>query len=143
MRFYVGKKIKKEFPNYFNVEGKKISDKQNIANEFNNYFVGIGPRLSNKISSSSNINFENYLIKDIDSTFNFQTVNEENVSDIISKLIPKSSSGHDQLSSNLIKSMSNSICPILTHMINQSLLTGIFPDESKNCEGSTLHRKVR
>ena len=43
----------------------------------------------------------------------------------------KSSSGHDGLSSIHLKFISEDIVDILTHIINQSLCTGIFPSTLK------------
>ena len=125
------KKVKQEFPSQFKINGNLINDKQNIANEFNEYFTNIGPKLSQMIETPSNNVYREYLTKNITSTFDFVTVSEETISKTLLNLTPKTSCGHDQLSSQLLQSMSTSICPILTHMINQSLRTGIFPDRLK------------
>ena len=46
-------------------------------------------------------------------------------------LASKNSSGHDGISARFIKRMLDTITPSLTHIINQSLSTGIFPDRLK------------
>ena len=88
------KKVKKEFPNYFIINGNQISDKQNIADEFNDFFTNIGPTLSNEIKSPPNLSFRTFLKKNIITTFNFNTVDVETVSKTIFILGPKTSCGH-------------------------------------------------
>ena len=51
--------------------------------------------------------------------------------DIIKNLKNKSSYGHDCLSNILIKRVQNVLIEPLTFLINQSLSTGIFPNELK------------
>ena len=53
----------------------------------------------------------------------------------------KTSSGKDELSNKLIKSIINEISMPLTIIINQSLVTGIFPDELKIAKVKPLHKK--
>ena len=63
--------------------------------------------------------------------FNFVPVTEQNISDIIKNLKNKSSYGYDCLSNILIKGVQNVLIEPLTFFINQSLSTGIFPNELK------------
>ena len=67
----------------------------------------------------------------IHSKFNFETVETKKVDEIIRKLKPKSSSGHDGISSSLLKDINQITVKTITLIINQSLLTGIFPDKLK------------
>ena len=54
---------------------------------------------------------------------------------------PKSSSGHDDLSSIQLKFISNDIIAILTRIINQSLFTGIVPNSLKIAKISPIYKK--
>ena len=72
-----------------------------------------------------------YLSNIINSSFHFQNINENDVSEIINNLQKKSSCGIDGLNSIVIKSCSKSLLKPLTLIINQSLNTGIFPDKLK------------
>ena len=67
----------------------------------------------------------------INSKFHFETVDSKKVEGIINKLKPKSSSGHDGISSSLLKNINLISVKTITLIINQSLCTGIFPDKLK------------
>ena len=108
-----------------------ITDKQEIADKFNDFFTKIGPDLSDKIPSPQNSYFHNYLNRNITSTFTFKTIDERSVKDAINDLAPKSSCGVDEISSKLLKNLSNTISSVLTVTIYQSLVTGIFPEKLK------------
>ena len=135
------KKIKKEFPTYFNIKGNQTSNKQIIADEFNEFFTNIGPKLSKEIKPPSNLSYRTFLKKTITTTFTFDTVTTETVVKILSDLSPKTSCGHDEISTILLKLLAPSISVILTVMINQSLCTGIFPAKLKIAKVLPLHKK--
>ena len=65
------------------------------------------------------------------SRFFFELVEENTVSKIIDNLSKKNGCGIDELSTHLIKSIKSEILGPLTITINQSLVTGIFPDKLK------------
>ena len=125
------KKVKSTFPDYFLVKNHKVTNKQHLANEFNNFFTEIGPKLSEQIQSPDNLNFKSFLTKVITTEFKFKEMDENDVIKEIAALADKSSCGYDELSSILLKKIANSIKPILTLIINQSLYTGIFPTKLK------------
>ena len=60
---------------------------------------------------------------------------------MIRKLKPKSSFGHDGISSILLKHIADIIAPILAITINQSLMTGIFPKSLKIAKISPIYKK--
>ena len=132
---------KKKFPDYFKIGGDKVYDKAAIANHFNNFFSNIGPALSSKIRVNSSKSFTSFLLTNVTSTFSFDIVSSKLVTETISKLKPKSSSGHDLLSTYLLKRISHIIVEPLTLTINQSLITGIFPDSLKIAEVIPLFKK--
>ena len=53
------------------------------------------------------------------------------VLDVTKKLKSKNSSGHDEISTKLLKESIHQISIPLTHIINQSFLTGIVPQQMK------------
>ena len=65
----------------------------------------------------------------------------DSVQKIINQLAPKSSSGHDDVSTLLLKNISSVIVPSLTVIINQSLCSGIFPDRLKLAKVIPLFKK--
>ena len=125
------KKIKNTFPDYFLVRGHEVSNKQHIANEFNQFFTSIGPKLSNQIKQPENLDYKSFLTKVITTEFQFTEVDENDIIKEIASLADKSSCGYDELSSILLKKITNCIKPTLALIVNQSLCTGIFPTKLK------------
>ena len=60
---------------------------------------------------------------------------------IISNLKPKSSTGHDNISSKLLKYIGDIVSVPLSIIVNQSLCTGIFPDKLKIAKVIPLYKK--
>ena len=122
------KRNQKDFPNYFKLSDQHISDPMAIANHFNIFFANIGPELSKNLHSNSEKSVSSYMKQTIISSFNFECVNSETVEKIILELSSKNSCGSDGLSTNFLKRISKIIAAPLSVIINQSLVTGIFPD---------------
>ena len=59
----------------------------------------------------------------------------------LSKLTPSHSCGHDNLSAITLKSIANEICECITLIINQSITTGIFPDQLKVAKVVPIFKK--
>ena len=72
-----------------------------------------------------------YLKQRVVSSFEFECVNKTDVTKIIKNLASKNSSGHDGIPARFIKRILETTTPSLTHIVNQSLCTGIFPDRLK------------
>ena len=130
-----------ELPSYFCDGNKVITDNTDIANCFNNFFCSIGPTLANSIKGPPNKSYEDNLKQTILSSFSFDTVNKDYVLGLIQKLKLKSSFGHDGLSSKILKHVAPEVGDILTSIINQSLLTGIFPDSLKLAKIAPIFKK--
>ena len=75
--------------------------------------------------------FQVYLNKTTLTSFDFQLIDESNFDKVMQSLQTKTSSGHDGISVKLLKYLAPALRQPLTFIINQSLLTGIFP-EKKN-----------
>ena len=60
---------------------------------------------------------------------------------IINKMDNKSSSGYDELSNKIIKTIKNVISKPLTLIINQMITSGIFPDDLKIAKIIPLYKK--
>ena len=125
------------FPEYFVVDGRKITDKQEIVNAFNKFFT------SNDLSPSINQNspYTEYLDNPCSTILEFQPINSETTLKIINRLKSKSSHGFDNLSTKLLKEIKYEILNPLTHIINQSLTTGIFPELLKIAKISPIYKK--
>ena len=75
------------------------------------------------------------------STFTFTLVTQRSVEKNIQSLKPKTSTGHDDIPAILLKRVSNQISGILSLIINQCLLTGIFPKRLKIPKVLPLYKK--
>ena len=105
------------------------------------FFIRVGPDLSNKIKTPVGKCYKDFLIENIESSFEFTEINEEDVLKIIRKLKPKSSYGHDGVSTILLNFIANDIVSILTIIINQSLFNGIFPEKLKIAKIKPIYKK--
>ena len=66
--------------------------------------------------------------------------NSFEIKTIISNLKNSMSAGPDGIPTNVIKSICSFICDIISHLINSSLSTGIFPDELKNAKITPIYK---
>lgn len=130
-----------EFPDYFKFNDNILNTPKDIANKFNEFFTGIGPKLSSKINCPANKSYKSYLKRHITTNFAFETVSQNEVQKIIHILTSKSSSGHDRISTKILKLIAPHLTPSLTIIINQSLCTGIFPHKLKVAKVIPLFKK--
>ena len=108
-----------------------ITDSQNIASLFNEYFTNVGNNTRNMIPRDKHYDYKATMPAGNDRSFFLGPVNSHDVADVIHKLKPKSSSGHDNISSNVLKQIVPYIIEVLTHIINLSLSSGTFPYDMK------------
>ena len=115
----------------FHIEYIQIpSDPIEIANNFNDFFSSIAENIVSEIPPTR-AKPEDYMNEYPDLNFAFKQVNKTKVEEIINKLESKSSLDINGYSTILIKKVSSVILTPLTHIINLSLSTGIFPDSLK------------
>ena len=107
----------------FVLNNRMITNLDEIANEFNKYFVNIGRSLNDRIQSVTTS--DDYLLQHNkpETTFNFVSVNEVYIDNVINKLKNKSSYGYDTISNNHIKYARNILSRPLTLLINQCIHT--------------------
>ena len=117
------------------------SNDQEIANQFNNYFTDIGQQLANTIDSENKYPFQHYLRTPCGTNLQFSNINSTDVLHIINELKPKNSAGHDLISCKLLKEIRFIISEPLAMVINQTLLTGIFPNKLKIAKVIPLFKK--
>jgi hypothetical protein len=132
---------KNYFDQNFLVGGKLISNIQHLADKFNEFFVSCGPKLASSIVPVTGKCFTNFLAQPTRHRFAFDVISESDTLKIITSLRSKSSSGVDGISSKLLKNLAPAIIKPLTLIINQSLLSGIFPDLLKIAKVCPLHKK--
>ena len=111
----------------FVVNGKTTTDKMKIANGFNQYFVNIGTTLASNIPQGNKSSMT-YMESQVFESMVITPVVEEEVCSII-KLLKDGSAGWDAISARVVKAMHSSSIVPLTHIMNMSLLNGVFPSE--------------
>ena len=135
-------KSRTQFPNEFTIDNKSITDHKEIADQFNIFFANIGAKLSSgNDRHNEDKSFSDYLNNPTENRFNFSVINVSEVLMIINKLKNKNSSGVDEISNKLLKSIGTELSKPLTIIINQCLLTGIFPDLLKIAKVKPLFKR--
>ena len=128
-------------PKNFVIGNTKVSNLTKIVNGFNRYFSNVGLELARKIPTMNKDKFKEFLNQNRNNTFGFKLITEKDVLEIIGSLKSKNSSGFDSISNNMLKSIKETISPILAIIINQSISTGIFPKRLKVAKILPLYKK--
>jgi len=114
------------------VNNKTVNDKQQIANEFNKYFVNIGPNLAQSLPNTPNIpSYHSYLKGDFVNSFSLFLTTPDEICRVVAAMTPKTSAGHDDISTQVMKIAITYIAPQLCDIINSSFALGIVPDQMK------------
>jgi len=126
----IKKHSNQNIPKYFTHHGKLLKNPHEIANAFNDYYINIGHSIANTISQPTTQSNTLPIVNQAQSLYLTPTTEVE-VIQIIEKLKPKTSCGHDNVSAKLMKLTSLAIITPLTHLMNLSLQNGIVPDQMK------------
>ena len=120
------------------VDGEKTAGDENIANEFNSFFSRIGPSLAENINPSDvdPLSF----ITPVTQNFDFQNISHDEIWEEIKQMKTTKSSGYDKISMRLLQAAGSSILDPLAYIFNQSLRTGIFPDDWKIAKVTPIHK---
>ena len=120
---------------------REVRNPQMIANMFGLHFSSIGRKCANSISASkkSYLYYLHKTMKCKDSIMLAPTTPVE-ISDTLSNLANKKSSGYDKISNIMLKSLKDSICSPLSILINTSITSGVFPDRLKKAIVTPLHK---
>lgn len=109
-----------------NIDGKYVNDPTDIAKLFNDFFIDhIIPNPNSKTCNDTmtSMKFSQSLFMKPTTSFDINI--------IIKSLKNSNSTGYDEISTRVIKETSEYISPILSHIINLSIVSGIFPDKLK------------
>ena len=121
--------------------GSILTQSVDMANKFNNFFINIGPSLSKDIRLDRNHNYEKYLNRHIFTSFHFELVNNNDVKKTIMSLRSKTSTGHDGISTKLLKFISPALVESFRIIINKSLITGIYLHRLKIAKVIPIYKK--
>ena len=117
-------------PSSISVEGRTISDPQNIAVIFNNFFTSIGKNIQKKIFQTKK-NFSNFLKDPITDTFFISPTTPEEVYKSIQELQVNKSLRPNSIPTKILKLAKDTLSGPLSELINKSFLSGTFPDVFK------------
>ena len=125
----INKKKNKQISREFLINRKKTTDNKTIATAFNQYFVNVGPTLARSIPPTTSCP-TSYIKKCNENSIFLTPTYSEELRTIIRNM-KDSSSGYDDIRIKIIKLTHEFYVEILAHLINMSLLQGIFPNELK------------
>ena len=120
---------------FITVDGLWVTDGQNIADPFARHYAKIGPNLASKIGKGWK-SIDDYLdtIPRLLNSIKLEMVTCDKINKEINNLPNKMSSGCDNISNKLLKSLKTSIVFPLHIIFSQSLQTGVFPEKMKEAE---------
>ena len=126
---------------YIKVDNIEYYDSSGITNNLCKYFANIGENLASKIPKS-NKHINEYLarIEKNEKSLFLRPTSEQEINKIIEKLPNKNSSGHDNISNILLKKLKAPLLTPLNIIFNQSITSGIFPEEMKLADVFPLHK---
>ena len=117
-------------PSVIKIDGKDISDKQQLSDAFNDYFVNIGSEISSSISSSNKNPLDYLSVPSPDSFFISPTTAME-IQDMINSLKNNKASGPFSIPSKLLKLIKVPISKPLEILYNYSFSIGKVPQDFK------------
>jgi potassium voltage-gated channel Eag-related subfamily H protein 8 len=121
------------------IDGQKVSDSTIISNKFCEYFTNVGRDCAAKIPNAK-IPYAHYLRQGHARSFVMQPITPGDVINTLSRMKGKNSSGHDNISSKLLKTLRGEIAFPLTKLINNSLSSGIVTNSLKIAKVIPLHK---
>ena len=127
-------------PDNLKLDNKEITNPAGIAQAFNSYFTNIGPELASKISCD-NKHFTEYLSEPNQYTMCFIPTDQHEILKIVKTLKSKKLTGHDGISTKLLKQIIRNITSPLEHIFNLSLSNGCCPDLLKLAKVIPVYKK--
>ena len=119
-------------------QGQKTNSQAEVSELLNTFFVEIGPSLSRNVANVDTT-YEEFLCATT-KEFIFEKTTTAHILSLLSKLCKSKATGLDKISAKLLKECPDLIAESLTLIFNQSLSTGIFPDEWKSARVTPLYK---
>ena len=122
-------------------DGVSYTDSKSIAEVLNNHFPSIGFKLVTKIKSCLNCARQStslYADTNCENGFAFQHIREEFIRKELCRLKTNKAIGLDKISARLLKD--SVLAPVLTKLLNRSLLSSTFPTIWKSGKVTALFK---
>ena len=126
---------------YITVDEVRVYQGPKIANHFAQYFSTVGKTFAEKIPKpAKDIAYYLSCIRQNELSLFLSPCNLSELGKLIDGLPNKTSSGYDNISNILLKKLKTELLIPLTHVFNQSLQQGTFPDAMKIAEVIPLYK---
>jgi len=132
------RKSNKTVINEIQYQGQKSNNQVEISELLNNFFIEIGPSLSRNVANVDTT-YEEFLCATA-KQFNFEEITSAHILSLLSKLCKSKATGLDKTPAKLLRECPDLIAESLNLIFNQSLLTGIFPDDWKSARVTPLYK---
>jgi hypothetical protein len=127
----LGRNKQNKLPDFFiDDTGNNITSSIDIANKFNDFFTNIGTTLANKIPSPDS-DFQAQSCSPLKNSLFLSPTTPEELLSFTTKLKSSHSSGIDDISSIMLKSIIGNISCVLSHIFNLSINVSIVPSKLK------------
>ena len=137
----LNRKVKNSVTETMTINGQDCSDREIIVENFSTFFATIGEKNEHNIHTHEGSHFSNYLTDDIKCKFAFHLIDNNATIRIIKHTKISTGKGHDGISSEFLKLITNDISKCITVIINQSLTSGIFPNSLKIAKVTPIFKK--
>ena len=114
----------------FNINNKSVNNKNEIAEGFNNFFANIGYNVNHNAPRADR-DFTTYMPYHNAQSMFLTPLVPEDILLITNKFKQKTSYGADDVSTKLLTKTIDKIINPITHIINLTFETGIFPNYFK------------
>ena len=124
----LGNKKYNKLPSSLYNKNLKLHSVKDIVEEFNNYFLSMGKNLSDNIPAV-NRSHDSYLLMNrlIESLF-LKPTSPTEIIETSSNIKLSKSTGHDDISSRVVKSSIHCFVEPLCYILNKSICSGVVPE---------------
>ena len=137
----LGNKKYSKLPSTFYNKNLKLHSMKDIVEEFNNYFLSVGKNLSDKIPDV-NRSHDSYLPKSrVNESLFLKPTSPNEIVEIALNIKISKSTGHDDISSRVVKNSIHCFVEPLCYIFNRSIYSGIVPEELKLAKIVPIHKK--
>ena len=132
------KKSKTTKINELIIDQKVTTNPDAIAEGMNKYFSDIGTVLADNFTNAHD-SFEAY-VNSTETTLEIQNISVVEVKSEITSIKASNATGHDRISSKLLKDSVEVVAESFTNIFNKSIEKGVFPDDLKIACISPIHK---
>ena len=118
-----------------------VTNSHELSNAFNDHFSTIGTKLANEVPLvTDGSSYADYIVSS-DNKFIFSPISSSNVFSLLNKLSRSKATGLDNISAKLIRECADLISIPLCNIFNNSLSSGLSPDDWKCARVTPLFKQ--